>query len=133
MKHPHAELMMEYAKDAMETERPWERWEFKICGDIQWTSFLDRGPNWTESHQYRRKPKTININGYEVPEPVRKPLDRGAGYFAVILDNADMAYSYIWQDDITDKFLLERGFIHLAIEDAIIHGKALASFTEKKE
>lgn len=26
-KHIHAELMAEYAKDAMETDKPWERWE----------------------------------------------------------------------------------------------------------
>lgn len=27
MKHVHAELMAEYAKDAMETDKPWERWQ----------------------------------------------------------------------------------------------------------
>ena len=27
MKHKHAELMMQYAQDAMETDKPWERWE----------------------------------------------------------------------------------------------------------
>ena len=27
-KHIHADLMMEYAKDAMETDKPWERWEY---------------------------------------------------------------------------------------------------------
>ena len=27
--HKHAALMMQYAQDAMETENPWERWQFK--------------------------------------------------------------------------------------------------------
>ena len=30
MKHKHAELMMQYAQDAMETDKPWERWEVFI-------------------------------------------------------------------------------------------------------
>lgn len=28
MEHIHAAAMAEYAKDALETDRPWERWEF---------------------------------------------------------------------------------------------------------
>lgn len=31
-KHKHAEAMMEYAKDAMETDKPWERWEYQTPG-----------------------------------------------------------------------------------------------------
>lgn len=31
IKHVHAELMMEYAKDAMKTEEPWLLWEFMDC------------------------------------------------------------------------------------------------------
>ena len=29
MKHKHADLMLQYAEDAMETDRPWERWEWR--------------------------------------------------------------------------------------------------------
>lgn len=32
MKHPHAELMKQYAEDAMETDKPWERWEYSCDG-----------------------------------------------------------------------------------------------------
>ena len=31
MGHIHAAAMAEYAKDALETDKPWERWEFS-CG-----------------------------------------------------------------------------------------------------
>ena len=27
--HKHANLMLQYAQDAMETDKPWERWEVK--------------------------------------------------------------------------------------------------------
>jgi hypothetical protein len=54
MKHKHAELMAEYAKDAFENETPWKLWEFcenkgtwSICGDH---------PCWNTTTQYRRKP-----------------------------------------------------------------------------
>jgi len=26
--HKHADLMLQYAQDAMETDKPWERWEY---------------------------------------------------------------------------------------------------------
>lgn len=60
MKHPHAELMLEYAKDAMETDKPWERWEFKISENVGWQSFTEHcttGPSWDTNYEYRRKPK----------------------------------------------------------------------------
>ena len=33
-KHIHADLMLQYAQDAQETDKPWERWEVygKITG-----------------------------------------------------------------------------------------------------
>ena len=64
MKHRHAELMMEYAKDAMETNKPWERWEV-WTGKTQrrpWTPLSDH-PIWLEEAAYRRKPKRIVVSG----------------------------------------------------------------------
>lgn len=56
MKHPHAELMLEYAQDAMETDKPWERWEFRsVIGD-KWRG-VNNYPAWLASYEYRRKPK----------------------------------------------------------------------------
>ena len=57
MKHKHAELMMQYAQDAQETPRPWERWE--VYGSVtgRWIS-LDEGLYFMPGYQYRRKPNT---------------------------------------------------------------------------
>ncbi len=65
MKHKHAELMALYAQDAMETDKPWERWELR-GGSTEWIACVEN-PEWETAIQYRRKPRTININGHAVP------------------------------------------------------------------
>jgi hypothetical protein len=54
--HKHAEAMMEYAKDAMETDKPWERWEFQTpgYGSKSWTHLCIH-PIWSEDKIYRKK------------------------------------------------------------------------------
>lgn len=51
--HPHAALMAEYAKDAAETDRPWERWEFERF-EGKWSG-LNQHPRWFREVKYRRK------------------------------------------------------------------------------
>lgn len=57
-RHIHAELMAQYAQDAMETDKPWKRWECKEC---EFNSFMWRAvsgnPTWKENYKYRRKHK----------------------------------------------------------------------------
>lgn len=131
-KHIHAELMLQYAQDAMETDKPWERWE--CCrSDGVWDE-LSKHPMWTERMGYRRKPRTININGFEVPEPVREPLEEGTTYFVPNLHGVlpDPHYESIWDNCGIDVRRLVHGLIHLTREAAELHAKALLSFTEKK-
>lgn len=52
--HTHAALMAEYAKDALETDKPWERWEWRLNADRCWCK-CSESPNWQALHQYRRK------------------------------------------------------------------------------
>lgn len=52
-KHPHAELMLQYAQDAMETAKPYERWEVRV-GRITWVT-LPCNPDWAGGQEYRRK------------------------------------------------------------------------------
>jgi hypothetical protein len=71
MKHKHAELMAQYAQDAMTTFTPWELWEFKRpCSD----SWLGCGynPSWNTYHEFRRRPKqhTIVLNTEQLKELV---------------------------------------------------------------
>lgn len=51
--HIHAALMAEYAKDALETDKPWERWEKRHQG-CDWTN-LQGHPGWSYDREYRHK------------------------------------------------------------------------------
>ena len=131
MGHIHAAAMAEYAKDAAETDMPWERWEVSMTesGD-EYRNLLGH-PDWAVTRKYRRKPKTILINGYEVPEPHRTPLKDGEVYWALTLFSR--ATSLRWKDDDFDNSYLENGFIHLTKEAAEKHFNALKSFTASGE
>lgn len=129
-KHIHAELMLQYAQDAMETDKPWERWEFFSHIREVWVR-LGSSPCWFTNAQYRRKKETIVINGIEVPKPVDKSLRNGQEYLLVDILSDDLTLCLYWHGDVEDKRYLERGLIHLDEESAIIHAKALLSFTTK--
>ena len=131
MGHIHAAAMAEYAKDAAETDMPWERWEVSMTesGD-EYRNLLGH-PDWAVTRKYRRKQKVILINGHEVPEPHRTPLQDGTNYW--IPDLFSGAISKRWRDNDEDNSYLENGFIHLTKEAAEKHFNALKSFTAQKE
>lgn len=67
--HKHAALMAEYAKDAAETDRPWERWQFANSRD-EWVDLNNVGPSWDAEMEYRRKPRTLTIAGKTIEAPL---------------------------------------------------------------
>ena len=128
MRHIHAAAMAEYAKDAAETDMPWERWEVSMAesGD-EYRNLLGH-PDWAVTREYRRKPKTILINGHEVPEPCRTPVEIGDAYWTFTSFFADVIEVY-WYGDDENHNALKNGFIHLTKEAAEKHFNALKSFT----
>ena len=128
--HKHAALMAEYAKDAAETETPWKRWEF-FYGTV-WHE-CSTSISWDERTQYRRKPRTININGFEVPEPLREAPKEDTEIF--LLDVCSQ--SLVDQDEYCNtpsyNRILGLGIMHLTREAAVIHARALLSFTTTKQ
>ena len=129
MGHIHAAAMAEYAKDAAETDMPWERWEFSM--NSQDYKPLHKHPSWGEGNKYRRKPKVILINGYEVPEPHRERLVDGDVYWTFTF--ADGVIALRWLSDEDDINYLKNGVVHLTKEAAEKHFNALTSFTTQKE
>ena len=129
--HPHAELMMEYAKIARTTDKPWEHFEVRQNDSRVWKAI--HLPVRFYSHmEYRLKPeaKTIRIGEYDVPEPVREPLENGATCWYPKLSNIDLIDGYIWCNDDTDVRMLSNGLIHLTEEAAKAHAEALLSLTK---
>ena len=129
MGHIHAAAMAEYAKDALETDKPWEWWEVSFSGGF---TGVTGHPNWSVNHEYRRKPKVILINGHEVPEPCRTPLEIDDMYWTFAFIKGGVTNFY-WSDDSEERNALNNGFIHLTKEAAEKHLNALKSFTAQKE
>jgi hypothetical protein len=130
MKHKHAENMLAYAQDAMESEKPWERWEYYCFHKGKWVP-IHNSPLWDDGAEYRRKPRTININGFEVPEPVREPLRIDDDYYIPYLGSPSLTVDTTWWNDDCDTNRIKSGIVHLTKEAAELHAKALLSFTQK--
>ena len=77
-------------------------------------------------------PKTITINGVEVPGPERVAPEVGTGYFAIDLSSKAMLVSQRWDNDITDRRHLELGIIYLNERDCIAAGNALLNALKEK-
>ena len=127
MKHKHAELMMQYAQDAMETPRPWERWEFYNKLTESWLSTTNH-PAWATTSEYRSKPKMLSVtleNGEVVswPEPQRTELDNGNAYYYIDVEGS--VINDKWHGVAWDRGTLSNGYIHLTKEAAEQHSHAL--------
>ena len=125
--HKHAALMAQYAEDAFETGVPWVMWELK-GGSGGWEP-LSRHPMWRQASQYRRKPQTININGYEVPEPCRVAPEIGTECWLITFGSP---HQFHWHRSRTLDHRLKEGRVHLTREAFDIHSKALLSFTKEQ-
>lgn len=130
--HIHAELMLEYAKDALVSKKPWLGWEW-FCDDEygpRWITLTEQSARFEADKRYRRKPKTILINGYKVPEPLRVAPPYNTSVYIVDLSNKD---NYVRDPFGCNEYayipLLDKGLMHLSKEAAELHAKALLSFT----
>lgn len=125
MKHKHADAMALYARDAQETDRPGELWEFRYAGSTEWQNFLYDSPAWIESIEYRRKPpkqKFIKIGDRWGPEPMRVAPEEGTKFWTV---SVPRILIYIWNGRDYQNQDLANGFCHFTYEAAQQHLDAL--------
>ena len=119
--HKHAALMLQYAQDAMETYKPWLRWEHTL--NARWYD-CEQHPSWDTDLEYRRKPKTLTYT-VTMPEPLRKAPQLDTEYYLVSLFEPmhfEVAY---WGDCHGERMLLKRGLCFKTEEDAIAAAKAM--------
>lgn len=124
--HVHAQNMIEFGKDALTHKEPWKLWERSVDG-VRWYP-CNGNPTWVPEYKYRRVPRTININGHEVPEPLREIGSRVAVWLVALTSQdkvmlADTDYEWV------RRIVIERGIAHATKEAAIAHAEALLSFT----
>ena len=129
--HKHAESMRQYYTDAMETEEPWKRWEMSDDA-VRWTP-CDYHPDWDTSMQYRHRPRTIMINGFEVPEPLRvEPYIYTEVWVTSLSSDIHWLKLGAGRGSPEARECLRLGLLHLAREDAELHRAALLSFTKQE-
>ena len=125
-KHVHADLMLQYARDAQESDEPWERWEYFHSSTGEWKSL--KKLNWNPNVMYRRKPKMLSVtlaSGEVVswPEPQRTELEYGDAYFYV---NAYGSVTFEEWDCLECEIdTLSNGWVHLTEDAAKQHTAAL--------
>ena len=118
-KHIHADLMMEYAQDALETDTPWEYWEFMVTEEGEWWG-CGMNPDWHPEVLFRRKPKTRTVNGFTFEW--EKGDDNG--YIADPLEDGFLLLA----DHYTETAVMrakERNLLAKTKEMAIAHAKAM--------
>jgi len=76
---------------------------------------------------------TININGHQVPAPMRKRPEQGQPYWTPEIDHPDLAGGYEWEGSEIDEACLIRGICHYTAEAAKAHAEALLSFSRASE
>lgn len=127
MKHKHAELMMQYAQDAMETDKPWELWEFCVSSTGEWLSATAH-PFWHDKCKYRRKPKMISVtlmDGEIVswPEPHKGDLNVGQHCYLVAHNGGVEHVCFAIHSH--NKQEVRFGMVHLTKDAAEQHSYAL--------
>ena len=116
--------MAQYAQDALETETPWERWQFRPVGAKNW---LDGscGIGFSDLCEYRRKPRTLMTYTVTIPEPMREAPEVGKTYWLAEPWAESLAHEYEWAGGPQDYRLLNRGLCFATKEDAIAAAKAM--------
>ena len=106
----------------------------QACAEGKEVERQDIDGKWYKKHatcgfefgrRYRIKPRTITVNGFEVPEPMREAPVVGVEYYLVDVSNDRMAAAYLWRNHTADKCWLSRGICHYTKEAAIAHAKAM--------
>ncbi|CAM7048410.1 hypothetical protein ACOJ84_003992 [Morganella morganii] len=126
--HPHADLMAKAAEIAKTDKEWWRHFEIKTLHFDSWSEMCNEV--FFDNDEYRLKPRFIDINGHQVPEPAREVPDNDDLLWIADITQPTAA-QLMWTGHPSDIFMLERGILHSNREAAETHMFALTSFTQK--
>lgn len=112
--HPHATSMLLYARDATKTVAPWRLWECHrrdLPADSPWTALISH-PEWNPSHDYRRKPRMIVVNGIKVQAGETEAPADGTEYYFPDTSGTDWIQTDHWHGTDLDVLCLFRGLLY---------------------
>ena len=121
--HKHAHLMLQYAQDALETDKPWTRWEFRIVGAETWLD-CGLGIGFSVNCEYHRKPRTMTYT-ITIPEPMQEEPEAGTDFFLAVPHSERLHYAFRWDGAEVTSLWLKRGLCFATKEDAIAAAKAM--------
>ena len=122
--HKHVAPILQYAQDALETETPWERWQFRPVGTENWLDCWGGGVGFSWRCEYRRKPRTLTYT-VTMPEPMREAPQLDTEYYLVSLFEPRYFEVAYWGDCHGERMLLKRGLCFATEADAIAAAKAM--------
>ncbi len=127
----HHDEILQYAEDVINNPvDPWLCWEFITFDESDWRQ-CDAHPRWFIDVKYRRKPKTIRIGEFDVPEPIRMaPCEIVRCFYPEIGQNPKVG-SVLYSANTWHNKLIEYGLLHLSQESAQAHLDALLSLSRK--
>ena len=132
--HPSADLLMQLAREAQEDKDFYKNWEIYLSNICEWETSTNAQEVFyvaaEDTQKVRKKPKTININGYEVPEPIREEPNCNDVVWVTSVVN-DEIQSVQWYGVEVDYKNLKNGLLHTTKEAAEKHRAALLSFTRE--
>lgn len=82
--------------------------------------------------EFRLKPRTILVNGVEVPAPEKEAPADGADYFIPVTTFEDLHDALQWDGSLIDSRWLKAGLVYLDKESAIARAKAMLITQEVK-
>lgn len=82
--------------------------------------------------EYRLAPRTILVNGVEVPAPEKEAPGTGIPYFVPSITTENLYTKITWDGGRADNLWLDRGLVYLDKESAIARAKAMLITQEVK-
>lgn len=127
MEHPYAHILRAIADGDTIQLKAVDAWIDKDPATV--LALISSGRYTQEG--IRVKPRTIEINGCAVPEPLRVKPEKGRVVYAVDLLAGKSTVQFAWTGSNEDCVLLQRGVLHLTEEACLAHVHALISFSHQ--
>ena len=111
------------------------QWQYFAEGCAAWVTPADNASPLTISGtglKLRRKPRTIRIGEYDVPEPMRVEPADGVGYYLPNVLTPDLPHYRVCFGTENKLSWLAEGLCHATKEAANTHAMALISLTKAK-
>lgn len=110
-----------------EAKLAWANGEPLLINNDGWTEFFPNEWSFTvfEKYEFALKPREVQIGEMLMPEPIREAPKKGTVCFAPSLLTEKAYQQFKWRESKQDKFLLERGMVHLDEFNVIKHAVAL--------